>query len=65
MKPPKPTHGGPRPGAGRKPTGRVPVMIRVRPEALKRMKAAAREKKMPLGQWLELRTLVPVHLLSK
>lgn len=41
------THGGARPGAGRKPTGKVRKTVKLSPEAVRRFQAYARRKKLP------------------
>ena len=41
------THGGARPGAGRKPTGKMRKMVKLSPAAVNRFKAYARLKKLP------------------
>lgn len=40
------THGGARPGAGRKPTGKVRKTVKLSPEAVRRFQAYARRKKL-------------------
>lgn len=45
------TRGGYRPGSGRKPSGRKPYLIRMKPKAMKRLKAKA--GKLPVGEYLE------------
>ncbi len=47
----QPTHGGRRPGAGRKPSGRTAYTIRMKPAAMKKLRAKAYPK--ALGAWLE------------
>ncbi len=41
------THGGARPGAGRKPLGKFPKTVTLSPEAIRRFEAYARRKKLP------------------
>ena len=41
------THGGARPGAGRKPLGRLPKTVKLSPAAIRRFEAYARRKKLP------------------
>lgn len=41
------THGGARPGAGRKPLGRLPKTVKLSPGAIRRFEAYARRKKLP------------------
>lgn len=41
------THGGARPGAGRKPTGKLRKTVKLSPEAVHRFQAFARRKKLP------------------
>lgn len=41
------THGGARPGAGRKPTGKLQKTVKLSPGAIRRFQAYARRKKLP------------------
>lgn len=41
------THGGARPGAGRKPTGKLQKTVKLSPGAIRRFKAYARRKQLP------------------
>ena len=41
------THGGARPGAGRKPTGKVRKTVKLSSEAVRRYQAYARRKNLP------------------
>jgi len=41
------THGGARPGAGRKPAGKVRKTVKLSPEAVRRYQAYARRKNLP------------------
>ena len=41
------SHGGARPGAGRKPTGKMRKTVKLSPAAVNRFKAYARLKKLP------------------
>lgn len=41
------THGGARPGAGRKPLGKQPKTVKLSPGAIRRFEAYARRKKLP------------------
>jgi hypothetical protein len=41
------THGGARPGAGRKPAGKLRKMVKLSPAAVRRFKAFARREKLP------------------
>lgn len=41
------THGGARPGAGRKPAGKLRKTVKLSPEAIRRFQAFARRKKLP------------------
>jgi hypothetical protein len=45
------THGGKRPGSGRKPSGRKPYLIRMKPKTMKALKAKAKAK--AVGEWLD------------
>ena len=41
------THGGARPGAGRKPEGKLRKTVKLSPDAVRRFQAYARRKKLP------------------
>jgi hypothetical protein len=41
------THGGARPGAGRKPAGKMRKTVKLSPAAVRRFQAYARRKKLP------------------
>lgn len=41
------THGGVRPGAGRKPTGKLRKTVKLSPEAVRRFQIFARRRKLP------------------
>lgn len=41
------THGGARPGAGRKPAGKLRKTVKLSPEAVRRFKTFARRQKLP------------------
>lgn len=41
------THGGTRPGAGRKPLGKLPKTVKLSPAAIHRFEAYARRKHLP------------------
>jgi hypothetical protein len=41
------SHGGARPGAGRKPEGKLRKTVKLSPEAVRRFQAYARRKKLP------------------
>jgi hypothetical protein len=41
------THGGARPGAGRKPAGKLRKTVKLSPAAVRRFQAYARRKKLP------------------
>jgi len=41
------THGGARPGAGRKPVGKIRKTVKLSPAAVRRYQAYARRKKLP------------------
>jgi len=46
-------HGGRRDGAGRKPFGREPVLLRLNPEIARRLRNFARRQKKPLSAVVE------------
>jgi hypothetical protein len=48
-------HGGARPGAGRKPSGRKPVLLRLAPATLRVLRAAARRQGKTLSDIAEER----------
>lgn len=50
-------HGGARPGAGRKPTGRRPITLRLKPAVLKTLRAQARREGKTLSEIAEARLL--------
>ena len=52
-------HGGARPGAGRKPTGRKPVLLRLAPTTLRALRAAARRQGKTLSDLAEERLAQP------
>ena len=41
------THGGARPGAGRKPSGKVRKTVKLSPQAIRRFQAFARREELP------------------
>lgn len=41
------THGGARPGAGRKPTGKLQKTVKLSPQAIRRFQAYARRERLP------------------
>jgi len=43
---PEPTHGGSRPNAGRKKTGRKPYLIRMKPKAIRSLKKSAKQSEV-------------------
>ena len=45
------THGGPRPGAGRKPEGNLRKTVKLSPVAVRRFQAYARRRKLPNFSW--------------
>jgi hypothetical protein len=47
--------GGARPGAGRKPSGREPIMLRLRPAIARRLRAAAKKQGKTLSEVAEAR----------
>jgi hypothetical protein len=49
------THGGARPGAGRKSAGRKPVLLRLSPEVLASLRARAKAEKKTLSDVAEER----------
>lgn len=48
-----PTRGGRRPGSGRKPSGRRPYLIRMKPETMRQLKAQAAVHYMRVGEYLD------------
>jgi hypothetical protein len=48
-------HGGARPGAGRKPTGRLPVTLRLKPGLLRKLRAQAKREGKTLSEVAETR----------
>lgn len=51
----RPLRGGARAGAGRKPSGKVPVLLRLTPATAKRLRAAAKREKLTLSEIAERR----------
>ncbi|MBE7538029.1 MAG: hypothetical protein HS122_06420 [Opitutaceae bacterium] len=51
----RPLHGGSRPGAGRKPSGRVPLTLRLKPAVASRLRAVAKKQRKTLAQVAEER----------
>lgn len=49
----KPLRGGARAGAGRKPSGKVPVLLRLSPATAKRLRAMAKRSKLTLSEVAE------------
>lgn len=49
----RPLRGGARVGAGRKPTGKVQVLLRLSPDTAKRLRAAAKRSKLTLSEVAE------------
>lgn len=49
------TRGGARVGAGRKPSGREPIMLRLRPAIARRLRAAAKKQGKTLSEIAEAR----------
>ena len=49
----RPLRGGARAGAGRKPTGKVPVLLRLSPATAQRLRAAAKRSKLTLSELAE------------
>jgi hypothetical protein len=47
--------GGARAGAGRKSTGRLPVLLRLTPKTLRRLRAAARQQRKSISEVAEER----------
>lgn len=45
--------GGPRPGAGRKPSGRKQYTVRMRPPNWEKLEAKAKAKDLTVGEYLE------------
>lgn len=54
----RPLWGGARNGAGRKPTGRQPVLLRLTPKTVRSLRAAARQQGKSISEVAEAR-LVP------
>ena len=50
-------HGGARPGAGRKPTGRRPITLRLKPALLRTLRAQAKREGKTLSEIAERRLL--------
>ena len=50
-------HGGARPGAGRKPTGRRPITLRLKPAVLRTLRAQARREGKTMSEVAEARLL--------
>ncbi|AWI08862.1 hypothetical protein [Ereboglobus luteus] len=55
----RPLHGGARPGAGRKPSKREPITLRLRPVVARKLRAAAKREKVSTSDFAE-RWLVDV-----
>ncbi len=51
----RPLHGGSRPGAGRKPSGRIPLTLRLRPAVANRLRAVAKKQGKTLSELAEER----------
>ena len=49
----RPGRGGIRPGAGRKPSGRAPIMLRLRPAIARKLRTAARREKLTVSDIAE------------
>lgn len=49
----RPLHGGARAGAGRKPAGREPITLRLRPAVTRRLRAAAKREKVSISDVAE------------
>lgn len=49
----RPLHGGSRPGAGRRPSGRVPVTLRLLPAVANRLRAVAKKQRKTLSEVAE------------
>ncbi len=49
----RPLRGGARVGAGRKPSGKVPVLLRLSPATAKRLRATAKREKLTLSEVAE------------
>ena len=49
----RPLHGGARAGAGRKPSGRKPITLRLRPSLARKLRAAARREKLTVSDVAE------------
>ena len=49
----RPLHGGARAGAGRKPSGRKPITLRLRPAVARKLRAAARREKLTVSDVAE------------
>jgi hypothetical protein len=49
----RPLRGGARVGAGRKPSGKVPVLLRLSPATAKRLRAMAKREKLTLSEVAE------------
>ena len=46
-------HGGVRVGAGRKPSGRKPILLRLKPSVIKRLRLAAKRQKKTISEVAE------------
>jgi len=49
----RPLHGGARVGAGRRPSGRKPITLRLRPTLARKLRAAARREKLTVSDVAE------------
>ncbi len=49
----RPLHGGARPGAGRKASGKVPVLLRLTPATAKHLRAVAKKSQRTLSEVAE------------
>lgn len=49
----RPLHGGTRAGAGRKPSGRKPITLRLRPSVTRKLRAAAKREKLSISDVAE------------
>ncbi len=54
----RPLWGGARPGAGRKPSGRQPVLLRLTPKTVRSLRAAARKQGKTISEVAEERLVV-------
>ncbi|MDR1282514.1 MAG: hypothetical protein LBK99_17090 [Opitutaceae bacterium] len=51
----RPLHGGARPGAGRKPSGNKPVLLRLHPVTIQHLRAVAKKQKKTISEVAEER----------